>query len=77
MSLFICKKCACVENSNLVSAPIKNGDIHKYKPNMWLMDMQGCGSIPIQLDESGAMKEPEDVLMLCSECNTNDGLRSA
>lgn len=77
MSLFVCMECKCIENSNLVHHGV---DKDLSKPNMWLMDMQGCGShiVTTNLEvvertafyNKGSVKEPEDILMLCSECNT-------
>jgi len=79
MSLFLCENCGCIENTNLVHA---NVDTNPAYPNMWLMDMQGHGGHVVDLsmviisettnNESikKNIKQPDEILMLCSECNT-------
>ena len=70
MSLFICQNpdCQCVENTNLVS---KNKNIDERFPNMGLMDMKGYGDlIYVGHVLNQHYKEMDEVLMLCSECNT-------
>jgi len=57
MSLFICMKCGCIENTNLID---RNVDTNKEYPNMHLMDMQVNANDDIDFK----------INMLCSECNT-------
>lgn len=61
MSLFICSKCGCVENTNLIHG---KEDDRKYSPDATeeypcycLQDMHGYGRC-------------SEITMLCSECNT-------
>ncbi len=62
MSLFICDECGCVENSNLCSSFLPVGT--NGCPNLSTMEMQGFGK---KYEETGIR---EDVILLCSECNT-------
>ena len=66
MSLFKCKKCGVVENTNLVYPNVieKLGEDENY-PNMHLMDMHGFKD-GHENEENGRF--PYD--MQCSECNT-------
>ena len=73
MSLYICQSCGCVENTALC-APYHQKDLVRNLdyPNMALMEMQGFGE-----DETFVgkvmhyqWKRPNQILMLCSECNT-------
>ena len=70
MSLFVCMNpnCQCVENTNLVSRNVGSNDDY---PNMHLMDMQGQGDeIFVQKVMPYQWKRSDQILMLCSECNT-------
>lgn len=69
MSLFVCEVCGCVEDTNLVCNNIGYCD---EAPNMHLMDMEGCGNGTLYVGKvmSYENKNQEDILMLCSECNT-------
>ena len=58
MSLFICKECGCIENTNLVD---RNIDANKEFPNLCVMEMDG-----FFFDQ----EERGEVRYLCSECNT-------
>jgi len=60
MSLFICMKCGCIENTNLVSKNLDRNN--KDYPNMSLMEMD-C-----YLDVVD--NKPLDKYYICSECNT-------
>lgn len=66
MSLFVCSKCNCVENSNLVTTNL-NKD--KSFPNMFKTEMMGNSSRDTFINDV-LYKNKEDVFMLCSECNT-------
>ncbi len=60
MSLFICDKCGCVDNTSLNTDLTDNTNY----PNMGSMEMSGFGK---KYEETG---EREDIILLCSECNT-------
>ena len=72
MSLFICSKCGAIENHSCVKGSL-DGKITKY-PNMHLIDMHGNDSdVIFILDENDnevLFKRPDEIMMLCSECNT-------
>lgn len=71
MSLFVCMNpnCQCVENTNLVSKGIGSDDEY---PNMHLMDMQGYGDeIYVGKVMSYQFKKKDEILLLCSKCNTS------
>ena len=66
MSLFICSKCGCVENTNCCTMGIQYVDgevVDNGFPNMGPMEMRGYRN-PDNIDDKS---EP---MMLCSECNT-------
>jgi len=70
MSLFVCQnpKCNVIENTNCVTRNIGTND---YSPNMHLMDMQGHGDAKYVGKVMDYQRKLEDeILMLCSECNT-------
>ena len=78
MPLFVCDKCGAVENSHCVrdkqSPPIRDyhGPIEDFYPNMYSMEMQGCGfEVEDDIYVNGEIwKAANEVRMLCSECNT-------
>jgi len=72
MSLFVCSNCGTVENDNLITTGLDND---RFFPNMHLMDMHGLTKdrhslVELSNTTLGDVKEPEQVVMLCSECNT-------
>jgi len=68
MSLFICENCGCIENHMSMKPKDKNRLNPNY-PNMYLMEMQGLGYKDTYVN-GDIFKYKDDVLMLCSKCNT-------
>lgn len=75
MSLFLCSRCGCIENTNLVNKNYEptlyhfNGDEKDFHPNLFRMSMDGYDDEDIYLN--GKMwKHKSDIMYLCSECNT-------
>jgi len=64
MSLFICNKCGCVDNTNLNMASYDSSTHNPEYPNLCSMDMHGVGG---EYSKTGVQG---DYNMLCSECNT-------
>lgn len=75
MSLFLCSRCGCIENTNLINKEYKptiyqfNGDEKDFHPNLSRMEMDGFGKEDIYLN-GNIWKHASDILYLCSECNT-------
>lgn len=62
MSLFICSKCGCIENTNLVRGSVDEQQvINSDYPNLHLSEMTSM--------KDGNM-DSNGIRMLCSECNT-------
>jgi len=68
MSLFICENCGCIENHMSMKPKDKNRLNPNY-PNMYLMEMHGAGYTDTYVNND-IFKYKNDVLMLCSKCNT-------
>ena len=72
MSIFICSRCGCIENTATCGPNYNHYDM--FKPNISLMAMQGHGDdIYINYIPGGepTLFKPKDkIMMLCSECNT-------
>ncbi len=66
MGLFVCHKCSNVENTSCCDNGLPVSD--KY-PGLHLMEMHGQGYEDVYIDGK-LLKKKEDILMLCSECNT-------
>ena len=68
MSLFICSNCGTVENHSTI-----NRNNNKKFPNMHLMDMHGCGgSFDLSVIKPNWIKTSDEIVMLCSECNSGE-----
>lgn len=66
MSLFICDKCGCVDNTNLNHPPYDMQGIDEGFPNLHSMEMAG-----FRYAEDGITPlSREEPKLLCSECNT-------
>ena len=66
MSLFICDKCGCVDNTNCNHPPYDMIGIDPDYPNMHSMEMAG-----FRYKEDGRTSLPRvEPVLLCSECNT-------
>ena len=75
MSLFLCSRCGCIENTNLVNKTYKptlchfNGDEKDFHPSLSRMSMDGYDDEDIYLNGK-IWKHRSDIMYLCSECNT-------
>ena len=72
MSLFICSKCGAIENHSCLGG--RTSEMLNNYPNMHLIEMHGQDRDDTYvLDTNGdkvLFKKAEDIMMLCSECNT-------
>lgn len=64
MSLFICDKCKCVDNTNCNHPPYDMVEIDPDFPNMHSMEMAGFDDVYQETGVRGVK------VLLCSECNT-------
>lgn len=75
MSLFLCSRCGCIENTNLVNKNYEptlchfNGDEKDFHPSLFRMSMDGYDDEDIYLNGK-IWKHRSEIMYLCSECNT-------
>jgi len=64
VSLFICDKCRCVDNTNCNEPPYNEAELDKNYPNLCGMEMYG---FDLEYEKTGIRSQRQ---LLCSECNT-------